>query len=90
MGEFLYYVMTFFIATACADWYYGIEENYYTTSMFRMNRYHLGSMTFGAIIVTILVILRRLAQSERDQQAGEGNAAAAICLCLVACCLKCI
>ena len=24
MSEFLYYVMTFFIATACANWYYGV------------------------------------------------------------------
>lgn len=62
MSQFLYYVMTFFIATACANWYYGIEENYYTTSFVRMNRFHLGSITFGAMVITILTILRRMVQ----------------------------
>ena len=58
--------------------------------MFRMNRYHLGSLTFGAIVITILTILRRLVQEESSEQAGEGNMVIACCLCLVACCLKCI
>ena len=82
--------MTFLIATACADWYYGIEENYYSTGIFRLNRYHIGSFTFGAMIVTIINMLKRAAQEESGEQAGEGNAAIACCLCIIACCLSCI
>ena len=64
MNEFLYYVMVFLIATACGDWYYGIEDNYYTTGVGRINRYHIGSITFGALIITIITMLRRAAQEE--------------------------
>ena len=37
MNEFLFYVETFLIATACADWYYSVEDNYYTTAIGRIN-----------------------------------------------------
>ena len=90
MNEFLFYVETFLIATACADWYYSVEDNYYTTAIGRINRFHIGSITFGAIIITIITLLRRAAQDESAEQAGEGNAALACCLCLIACCLQCI
>ena len=63
MTEFLYYVQTFLIATACALWYYGIEENYCSTGIFRLNRYHIGSLTFGALLVTIVNMFKRMAQS---------------------------
>lgn len=58
MTEFLYYVMTFLIATACANWYYDIEDNYYTTGVGRINRFHIGSLTFGAIIITIINLIK--------------------------------
>ena len=62
MAEFLYYVQTFLIATCCANWYYSIEDNYYTKGSFRLNRYHIGSLTFGALIVTIVNVLKNLAK----------------------------
>ena len=86
MSEFLYYVQTFLISTACANWYYGIDENYCSTGILRLNRFHLGSLTFGALIVTIVNMLKRAASSEAQEQDGI----AGICLCIVACCLSCI
>lgn len=90
MAEFLYYVLTYLVASACANWYYGLDENYYTKSIFRLNRYHLGSLTFGALIVTVVNILKRLVQDAAGDQAADGNAIIACCLCLVGCCLSCI
>ena len=86
MVELLYYVQTFLVATCCANWYYGIEDNYYTSGIKRINRYHIGSLTFGALVVTIVNALKRAAQNEGNNQEG----CAGICLCLVACCLACI
>ena len=86
MSEFLYYVQTFLISTACATWFYGIEGNYCTTGVYRLNRFHIGSLTFGALIVTVVNMLKRAASSEAQEQDGI----AGICLCIVACCLSCI
>ena len=61
MAEFLFYVQTFLVSTACAYWYYGIKENYCSTGVFRLNRFHIGSLTFGALIVTIVKLLKRQA-----------------------------
>ena len=61
MGYFLNYIETFLIATACAFWYYDIQQSYCGTGIKRVNRYHLGSLTFGAIIVAIINLLRKLA-----------------------------
>lgn len=62
MTEFLYYVETFLIATACGFWYYNIHDNYYMQGIFRINAYHIGSITFGAIIVAIINMLKRAAE----------------------------
>jgi hypothetical protein len=32
-----------------------------------MNRYHLGSITFGALLITILTVLRKMVESARNR-----------------------
>ena len=65
-------------------WYYDIDGNYLCIGMKRIIRYHIGSFTFGALLVTIVTMLRQAAEREAD----ESNGCGAICLCLVACCLR--
>jgi hypothetical protein len=62
MAEFLYYVQTFLISTCCSHWYYRITSNYFTHGVFTLNRYHLGSLTFAALIITFLNLLKRIAR----------------------------
>lgn len=57
MMQFFSYVLTYFISTCCSYWYYGFEVNYCFKSAITMNRFHIGSLTFGAIIITIITIL---------------------------------
>lgn len=83
---FFYYCMVFLIATACAMWYYGIDGNYLWIGIKRIIRYHVGSFTFAAIILTIVIMIRQMVENEQR----ESDGVAAICLCLVACCLRCI
>lgn len=91
MVEFLYYVQTYLIATSCSYWYYGIEDNYCLKGSLTMNRFHLGSMTFGALLITVLTILKQMAnQGSQDQDSSACGVVASVCLCLVACCLSCI
>ena len=59
---FFYYCMVFLIATACAMWYYDIDGNYLFTGIKRIVRYHVGSFTFGALLVTIVTMLRQAAE----------------------------
>ncbi len=61
MITFFSYVQTYLIATCCSFWYYGIQDNYCFRGALNMNRFHLGSITFGALIITVLTVLRRLA-----------------------------
>jgi len=47
---------------------------------------NMGSIAFGAFLMTLIKILRALAESA---QGGE-NGAAAIIMCCISCCLFCI
>lgn len=59
---FFYYCMVFLIATACAMWYYGIDGNYLFTAIKRIIRYHIGSFTFAALLVTVVTMARQAAE----------------------------
>ena len=75
-GFFLYYVMTFLVASACAYWYYQSNDNSVLRGINNI-KYHLGSICFGAIVITIITILRMLASSARR---AEGAARIAACI----------
>lgn len=78
--------MVFIIATACANWYYGINENFCCQGNQRILRYHLGSLTFGALVVTIVALLNSLINQKRRESQG----CVQIVWCIVGCCLQCI
>jgi hypothetical protein len=63
MGIFFYYVLSFLISTACALWYYGIEGGYFCTATGRINRYHIGSFTFAALLITLVRIMQIIINS---------------------------
>lgn len=83
---FFYYCMVFLIATAAAMWYYNVDGNYLCTAIKRIIVNHLGSFTLAASIVALVSMARQAA----DRQSRENAGAAAICLCLLACCLAVI
>ena len=58
---FFYYCLVFLIATACAMWYYNIDGNYLCVGIKRIVRYHTGSFTFAAIIITLVTMARQAA-----------------------------
>ena len=58
---FLNYCLVFIIATACGMWYYNIDRNYLTTAVSRIIKFHIGSFTFAALLVTIVTMLRQQA-----------------------------
>ena len=83
-----YYIMTFTIAVICSYWYYNIKGNALCTAYFWIFTKQFGSLVFAAMIVAIVTFLRMLAESGR--KGNKKNVAAAVCLCLVTCLLKCI
>lgn len=60
MTEFFFYVQTFLLSSVCAHWYYGLTGNSFCKGACTMNKYHIGSMTFGALLITVLTILKNL------------------------------
>lgn len=82
---FFYYVMVFLIATATAMWYFNIDGNYLLKGLSHIWKSHIGSLTFASLIVTIVGMLKSAANNNND---GEQNACAMVCMCLVRCCLQ--
>ena len=82
MTLFFYYVLTFLIATACSVWYYGLQDSYLCTGIGRINRYHIGSITFAANVITFLKILQIFV--------FQKNNADNTCIRYLKCCLACI
>jgi hypothetical protein len=54
--------MVFVVATAAAYWYYRQDKN--VLSGFGTIRYHLGSITFAAIVITVITMMRRAASAK--------------------------
>ena len=82
----LYYMMVFAIATACAYWYYNVQNgNPILTSYKWIFTSAFGSLVFGAVLVAVVRLARLLINSGRR---NTRNIPAAICLCLISCCLR--
>jgi len=82
---FFYYVLSFLVSTACAMWYYGITGNYWCDGTGRINKYHIGSFTLAALLLTFIRILKLLLNA-RD--GSSDNACAKFIVCCVNCCLS--
>lgn len=85
MTIFLYYILTFLIATACALWYYNIDGGYFCVATGRINRYHIGSFTFAALLLTLVRLLQAIINSKGEQ---SENACARCIQCFISCILS--
>ena len=83
MTLFFYYVLTFLVATACAFWFWNLAGNYFTIGTCNLTKYHIGSLTFGAMIITVIRIIKMLL-TQKGQESDN------FCVQCVTCCLVCI
>ena len=74
----LYYFMVFAVASAVAFWYYQ-NENTNVIQGFLNLKYHLGSVAFGSLVITIITVMRVLAETQK----ANNNS----CLGCIACCM---
>eukprot|EP01084_Bolivina_argentea_P135149 238207_1 len=59
-------------------------------SFWRVIRYHLGSLAFGAMIITIIRIIRAIVTYFQNKTKNGGNNPLIKCIfCCIQCCLKC-
>lgn len=84
-GAFASYYWTF-------DKKYGIPSCAVAKSMSRAIRYHLGSVAFGSLIITIVKLIRLLLEyiESKLKEYEEVYKCAKICMCLCKCCFWCI
>ncbi len=88
-GFFLYYIMVFTIAVACSFWYYRVGgKNFLFTSCKWIFTSAFGSIVFASFLVAIITFVRMLVDNSRRRESR--NIPAAICLCLISCCLSTI
>lgn len=80
MTIFLYYVLSFLISTACSLWYYGVPGNYWCLGTGNINKYHIGSLTFGALLLTILKITKMIVRGARSKSDNFCTACVLTCL----------
>jgi integral membrane sensor domain MASE1 len=79
-------MMVYTIAVACSFWYYNVtDRNYFTTAYKWLFKYSFGSVVFASILIAVITFARMIVQTKRRSQK---NIAAAVCLCLVECCLR--
>lgn len=85
MAIFFYYVLSFLISTACAMWYFNLEENYFCIATSRINRNHIGSFSFAALLLALV----RFMQLIINNSGGQSENACARCVqCFVSCILR--
>lgn len=85
MTIFLYYVMVYLMANCCGFWYYGKPQLGFLQGLLKLNRYHIGSLTFATIIISFVRLFKKLTQNCVTKQVGEGNSCLAMCLCCASC-----
>lgn len=85
MTIFLYYVMVYLMSNCCGFWYYGKPQLGFLDGLRKLNRYHIGSLTFATIIISFVRLLKKITQNCITKQVGEGNSCFAMCLCCASC-----
>jgi len=58
-------------------------------SFFRILRFHLGSLAFGALLITIIRIFRGILKYLEKKTIASSNKCAKFIFCCVGCCLRC-
>lgn len=76
--------MVFLVAVATAYWYYQSEDNSVMRG-FNHLKYQIGPITFGAIVITIITMLRIISQAGRTSNNGILRCIACIIHCILSC-----
>jgi len=61
---FLYYLMVFAVSTAVAHWYYQQQRS--ILYGYKTVHKHVGSLALASIVITIITVLRMLAQQGQN------------------------
>eukprot|EP00002_Diphylleia_rotans_P025469 TRINITY_DN5038_c0_g1_i3.p1 TRINITY_DN5038_c0_g1~~TRINITY_DN5038_c0_g1_i3.p1 ORF type:complete len:565 (+),score=95.56 TRINITY_DN5038_c0_g1_i3:86-1780(+) len=83
------------IAGAIASWYWTLDKSKaplapVISSFYRVLRYHLGSMIFGALIIAIVQFIRAILAYIQKQMEGKDNLVVKVAFCLLNCCFACV
>ena len=83
-----YYMMTYTIAVVCSNWYYGLQGR---SSLATADKWiftkQFGSLVFASFVISIVTFVRMMIDAKRQR---TDNIAAAVCLCLMSCFVKCM
>lgn len=63
----IYYLLAFLVSWMTAEWHYCNQKPSVFRGLWVVLRYHLGSVTFAAIIMPIMIPLRILVQSTHQR-----------------------
>lgn len=80
---FSYYVMVFLIASSAAIWYYQSRKSMLGSGIKWLFQAHIGSITFGALIITIIKMMQMMAKGQKSSNVVT-QIFRAICICLLA------
>ncbi|CAD8110212.1 unnamed protein product [Paramecium sonneborni] len=97
INAFIQAVNNFVIASTCCFWYFaqqgaGGDERAISQSLYRVFRYHAGSLAFGSLILAIVQLIRIMLEYVRYQTekvAGSENKAVKCLLKCLSCCMAC-
>lgn len=79
-------MMVFTIAVTCSFWYYDVKDkNPIATAYGWFFRSAFGSVTFAALVISIVTFAKMVIDSKRR---NNKNVAVAVCLCIVSCILR--
>lgn len=82
-----YYMMTYTISVVCAHWYYGLQGRSSLATAYRWIFKQFGSLVFASFVIAVVTLIRMMINSKRQR---NNNVAAAVCLCIMACLVKCV
>lgn len=81
-----YYLMVFTVAVCCSFWYYNVQgKNPIVTAYKWIYQSALGSITFAAMLISLVTLARMIVDTKRN---NTKNIAVAVCLCILACILR--
>lgn len=66
MHYFIYNITSFILGTASSEWFYNQKGCFCVKGLWVAFRYHLGSITHGALVMIGVNLVRRCAQQEYD------------------------
>jgi hypothetical protein len=81
---YFYYLMVFLVAASVAQWYFRNTTGCCTG--FTWSLYHIGTLTYAAVMITIIKILQMFVNST---QKTSSNTCVDFCICCVQSCVQC-